>query len=231
MTCTLNDSPAAAVLERLYADADRQREAAQNDAGRHAPPPPDATPLERFTARKDQYMPIDPPFGRLLYALVRATRPGVVVEFGTSFGISTIYLAAALRDTGHGRLITTEFIESKADTARQNLEDAGLVDLVDFRVGDAINTLQQPFSAAGNDHDRVDLLFLDGEKSMYLDVVRLLEPRMDPGGLIVSDNTDQEGTKTYLDHVRHPGHGYVSTPLLTPGGDKHHSGHEVSVRL
>ena len=225
MNSTSNDSAAAKVLDRLYADSKRQREAWQTKTGGgRLTSPPDATPLERFTAAKDQYMPIDRPFGRLLYSLVRAARPELVVEFGTSFGISAIYLAAALRDNGHGRLMTTEFIDSKVDTARRNLDDAGLVDLVEFRAGDAIQTLAQPLPGT------VDLLFLDGEKSMYLDVVKLLEPHMKSGCLIVSDNTDHAGAETYLDHVRDPAHGYVSTPLLTPGGGKGQSGHEVSVR-
>lgn len=223
MTCTLTDPPAANVLEKLYADAEQQSAKALP-----APDPAGAaqqTPFERFTAAKDRYMPIDRPFGNLMYALIRASRPAVVAEFGTSFGISTIFLAAAVRDNGMGKVITTEFIAEKIVTARQNLTDACLADLVEFRGGDAIQTLAEPLPGP------VDFLFLDGEKSMYLDIVKLLEPRMKPGCLIVSDNTDQPGAASYLAHIRAAGSGYLSSALLTTGGPKHESGHEVSVRL
>ncbi|MGG2362426.1 O-methyltransferase, partial [Salmonella enterica] len=78
---------------------------------------------------------------RLLYMLARAGRTRAIVEFGTSFGISTLHLAAALRDNGGGRLITTEFEPSKAAQARRNLDAAGLADLVEIREGDALQTL------------------------------------------------------------------------------------------
>lgn len=58
-------------------------------------------------------MPVSAVGGQLLYNLVRAVRPATVVEFGTSFGISTLYLAAAVRDNGTGRVITTELSKEK----------------------------------------------------------------------------------------------------------------------
>ena len=225
MQCTLHSSPAADVLVELYADSELQ-DAKAKDRPKSAPPLwSGATPLERFTSAKHLYMPIDRPFGHLLYSLIRASRPLTIVEFGTSFGISTIFLAAAARDNGAGKVITTEFLADKAEVAKKNLTAAGLADWVEFRVGDAIHTLHEPLPGP------VDFLFLDGEKTMYLDVVKLLEPRMKPGCLIASDNTDQQGTHTYLNHVRDAGNGYISAPLLTPGGPKHQSGHELSVRL
>ncbi|GHC06085.1 O-methyltransferase [Cerasicoccus arenae] len=226
MTNTLLDSPAAHVLDKLFADAEQQmakfRDAAQNQP---KPEPVDQTPFERFSARKDLYMPIDRPFGNLMYSLIRATQARTVVEFGTSFGISTIYLAAAVRDNGAGKVITSEFIPEKAETAKKNLTDADLVDLIDFRVGDALMTLNEPLPG------QVDFVFLDGEKSMYLDILKVLEPHMKSGCLISSDNTDHDGVENFLAYLHDPANGYVSTPLLTLGGSKHHSGHEVSLRL
>jgi predicted O-methyltransferase YrrM len=225
MKCTLTESPAATILERLLAAADIQHLEHQ-----HSPKPSQEaasldTPFERFSAAKALYMPIDRPFGNLMYALIRASRPSTIVEFGTSFGISTIFLAAAVRDNGIGKVITTEFIAEKVATARLNLTEAGLVDLIEFRAGDAIQTLQEPLPGP------VDFLFLDGEKSMYLDIVKLLEPHMKPGCLVLSDNTDHEGAETYVDYMREGSNGYISASLLTAGGPKQHSGHEVSVRL
>lgn len=225
MTCTLTDSPVAEVLDRLLADAELQRSRPRNQQSAPDAEPEKMTALERYSAMKDLYLPIDRPFGNLLYSLIRASRPLTVVEFGTSFGISTIFLAAAVRDNGVGKVVTTEFIAEKAETAKQNLTDAGLVDLIDFRLGDAMQTLKEPLPGP------VDFLFLDGEKSMYLDIVKLLEPRMKSGCLIASDNTDHEGAELCLEYIREAGNGYISSPVLTPGGPKHESGHEISVRL
>jgi predicted O-methyltransferase YrrM len=109
------------------------------------------------------YLPISADAGRLLYALVRASRPDTVVEFGTSFGISTIYLAAAVADNGRGRVITTELSSTKAEAARSNLRQAGVDGPVTVLVGDARQTLADLGGPIG-------LVLLDGWKD--LDYVR-----------------------------------------------------------
>lgn len=100
--------------------------------------------------------------------LTRTSRAQSVVEFGCSLGISTIYLAAAIRDAGNpGEIVTTELLPEKISSARKNLAEAGLEDLVKWREGDALETLRQlPAS--------VDLFFLDGRNDLrpYLDYVR-----------------------------------------------------------
>ncbi|WP_350973236.1 O-methyltransferase [Serratia ureilytica] len=126
-------------------------------------------------------------------------------QFGTSFGISTLHLAAALRDNGGGRLITCEFEPSKAVQARNNLTEGGVVDLVEIRVGDALETLRDDLPAT------VDLLLLDGAKGLYPDILALLENRLRPGALIVADNADD--SPDYLARVRSPASGYLSTPF------------------
>jgi predicted O-methyltransferase YrrM len=83
-----------------------------------------------------------------------------MVEFGTSFGISTLHLAAALRDNGGGRLITSEFEPSKVARARRNLEAGGVADLVEIREGDALQTL------AADLPETIDLVLLDGAKAL-----------------------------------------------------------------
>ncbi len=113
-------------------------------------------------------MPVDRDAGRFLYSLIRSQGSRLVVEFGTSFGISAIHLAAALRDLGGGRIITTEMHAGKVATARQNLADAGLADLVEVREGDALQTLADL-------PGQVDLLFLDGWKDLCLPVLKLIE--------------------------------------------------------
>ncbi|WP_261566370.1 O-methyltransferase [Frankia gtarii] len=154
----------------------------------------------------DYFLNIDPQFGRFLHMAARARRANQIVEFGTSFGVSTIYLASAVRDNGRGRVITTELEPTKAERARTNLSSAGLADLVDIRVGDALQTLRN------NLDGQVDMVLLDGAYCHYLAVLRLLEPHLAPGSLIVADNAlDLSGE--YLAHVGDPANGYLTVPL------------------
>jgi predicted O-methyltransferase YrrM len=143
--------------------------------------------------------------GALLYMLARTSRARTIVEFGTSFGISTLHLAAALRDNGGGRLITSEFEPCKVVRARDNLKAGGLVDLVEFRQGDALRTLSLDLP------ETVDLLLLDGAKGLYPDILSLLESRLRPGALVVADNADD--SPDYLARVRAPANGYMSVPF------------------
>ena len=101
---------------------------------------------------KDIPLPVSRETGSLLYLLARSSGARTIIEFGTSFGISTIHLAAALRDNGGGRLITSEFEPSKVARALENLSAAALADLVELREGDALQTLKHDLP------DRVDLL-------------------------------------------------------------------------
>lgn len=175
---------------------------------------------ERAALLDHAFIPVSPDAGRLLYALVRGAASGTTVEFGTSYGISTIYMAAAVRDRGDGRVVTTELNADKADRARQYIEDAGLSDLVDLRVGDALETLE--------DLERnVSVAFLDGWKNVYLPVLHLLEPALQPGALVAADDLDLFPIvlKPYLEYVRDPENGYVSVTL--PVGDAV----ELSVRV
>jgi predicted O-methyltransferase YrrM len=143
--------------------------------------------------------------GALLYMLARSSGARDIVEFGTSFGISTLHLAAGLRDNGGGRLITSEFEPSKVARAREHLTAGGLIDLVEIREGDALRTLSV------NLPDTIDLVLLDGAKALYPDILKLVESRLRPGALIVADNADH--SPDYLARVRSPANGYLSTPF------------------
>ncbi|WP_064705366.1 O-methyltransferase [Rhizobium bangladeshense] len=161
--------------------------------------------LELYGRLKDLWLPVSRDAGRLLYMLTRSCRARTIIEFGTSFGISTLHLAAALRDNGGGRLITSEFESSKLRRARENLTAGGVIDLVEIRQGDALHTL-------GTDlPDSVDLLFLDGAKGLYRDILELVEDRLKPGALIIADNADL--SPEYLSRVRSPTAGYLSLPF------------------
>ena len=158
-----------------------------------------------YERMKDLWLPVSRETAQLLYMLARSTRAKTIVEFGTSFGISTLHMAAALRDNGGGRLITTEFEPAKVARAREHLKAGGVIDLVEIREGDALTTLRTDLP------DAIDLVLLDGAKALYPDVLALLESRLRPGALVVADNADY--SPEYLERVRAPASGYMSVPF------------------
>ena len=158
--------------------------------------------LELYTQLKDFPLPVSRETGTLLYMLARSTNAQAIVEFGTSFGISTLHLAAALRDNGGGQLITSEFEASKVIQARKNLATGGLIDLVEIREGDALQTLRTNLPAV------IDLVLLDGAKALYPEILNLLEGNLKVGALVVADNADY--SPEYLARVREPANGYLS---------------------
>jgi len=200
MANTLQDPKVATVLDRMYAESTSQMSQLRERRGQFDRP---MTTQERTEAMSEFYIPVTPEAGRLLYSLVRSTRPATVVEFGMSFGISAIHLASAVRDNGAGRVVTTELSTSKIAAAKKTFADTGLDDVITILEGDALSTLE---SLDGP----VDFVLLDGWKDLYLPVLELLEPRLHAGVLIVADNTSAQDTQPYLDRVRNPGNGYVS---------------------
>lgn len=142
---------------------------------------------------KDAYLSISREQGEYLVRIMRENNLRNIVEFGTSFGISTLFLAKGALAVG-GRIITTELIESKARKAISNFEEAGVADLIDLRIGDALATLK--------DHkEPIDLLLLDGWKNLYLPLFRLLEPNFHPKTLIYVDNAEMADSRTFLKEV------------------------------
>jgi predicted O-methyltransferase YrrM len=217
-TSTLQDPRVASALHRMFEQAEHDDEtSARLQADRH-PGLTATSAAELADAAAEMYLPISAQGGLLLYNLVRATRPETVVEFGTSFGISTLHLAAAVRDNGKGRVVTTELNRAKVDAARRTFAETGLDDLVTVLEGDARDTLAALDAPA-------DLVLLDGWKELCLPVLRLLEPRLAPGTLVVADDIDLPSLKPYLDHVRDLANGYQSVSF--PVGD----GMEISCRL
>jgi predicted O-methyltransferase YrrM len=169
------------------------------------------------TDHAEHFLSVTPDYGRYLYALARARRATRIVEFGTSMGVSTIYLAAALRDNGGGQLIGSEFVPNKVMRARAHVEAAGFADLVDIREGDALETLKEAGGA-------VDLVLVDGAWSLYLPVLKLLEPALAPGAIILGENAFDPD---YTAYVREPANGYISQPLAINEG----RGNEFTVRI
>jgi len=202
MTDTLRSPRVQKVLDRLFAAAELDQDRVVFSG---------ATAQQRADLLHDIYMPVSAQGGSLLYSLVRASRPDTVVEFGTSFGISTIYLAAAVTDNGAGRILTTELSEAKAAAAQANLTEAGVAAPVTILPGDALTTLASVEGPIG-------LVLLDGWKDMCLPVLMLLEDRLAPGALVVADDSTFSSMAGYLAYVRDPASGYVNVSFPVEDG-------------
>ncbi len=208
---TLTTYPCANVAHRLFAEADDSD--ARLDEQRSTLPASEHARLMKskddyqslYVALKDFHLSVSRETATLLYMLARSVRARTIVEFGTSFGVSALHLAAALRDNGGGQLIGTEFELTKVAQARANLVVAGLDDLVEIRAGDALATLATDLP------ETIDLVLLDGAKGLYPRVLSLLEPVLRPGALVVADNADW--SPEYLARVRSPAAGYLSVPF------------------
>ncbi|QOQ77499.1 class I SAM-dependent methyltransferase [Pseudomonas poae] len=205
---TLTTAPLAPLIERLYAQADASTSPIFNDISgeeRDRLMHSKTDYLELYTLLKDLWLPVSRDTGNLLYMLARSSNARAIVEFGTSFGLSTLFLAAALRDNGGGVLIGSEFEPAKIALAREHFIQGGVSDLIEIREGDALMTLASDLPEA------VDLLLLDGAKALYGDVLNLVEKHLRPGAWVVADNTNY--CPEYLAHVREPANGYLSVPF------------------
>jgi predicted O-methyltransferase YrrM len=169
---------------------------------------------------RNLYVPVSQKQGEFLYLIARSLRANRIVEFGTSFGVSTTYLAAAVKDNGGGVVIGSELEPTKVETARCNLEEAGLTKLVEIREGDAQETLRDPGGI-------VDMVLLDGFKGLYLPMLKMLTPHLREGAVVLADNifSFRRALAPYVSFVQNPDNGFFSVTLFL--GD----GTEYSVRL
>ncbi|MEQ1864795.1 MAG: class I SAM-dependent methyltransferase [Micropepsaceae bacterium] len=156
---------------------------------------------------RDAFIPVDPDQGAMLFLTARAIGARNIVEFGTSFGISTIYLAAAARANG-GSVIGTELESKKVNAARANVAQAGLAQFVSVLEGDAMKTLatvKQP----------IDFLLLDGWKDIYLPMIKMLAPKMRAGAVVLADNifTFKKALRPYVTHMQDRANGFDSVTL------------------
>jgi len=212
MPSTLTSPVVSAVLDRLYEQvAAEDGPAKQRVRDREAELGGRLGQEQRYELYGHAPLAITREVGELLYLLTVARRPRTVVEFGSSLGISALFIAAALRDCG-GRLITTELLAAKAEAARGNLREAGLEELVELRVGDARETLREL-------DESVEVLFLDGRNDLYLEVLRLLEPRLAGHAVIAADlNVEDPDLLPYLRYVSDPASGYLSVAVPLDAG-------------
>ncbi len=138
------------------------------------------SPTEGMSRRDEFLLPIGEDTGNLLALLIRSARPRRILEIGTSYGYSTLFLADAARTVGAG-VTTLELAQHKSDYARDALTRAGLAAQVEFRVGDALEILPAlpgPF----------DFVLLDLWKELYVPCLDLVRDRLSPGAFIAADN-------------------------------------------
>ena len=229
MGSLLENPNLAALLAKLHATSDRQARSSMRPLVLRRrlrgwlglAPDWDKSAIRRRLA--DQLVALDPDKARLCYVLCRAVRATRVVEVGTSFGVSTIYLAAAVQENGGhqpGIVIGTEWEPAKVVAARKTLQRAGLAEVVDIREGDIRETLRD----VGGE---VDFVLMDIWAPLARPALDLLLPQLRSGAIVACDNVVRyrRDYRDYLARVRDPGGGFLSTTLPYDGG------FELSVRL
>ena len=156
------------VIERVLAEFERRAEEEQRRISS-----PDAN-------LDDLLLSVGRPAGIMLYLLATGAHSKRILELGSSYGYSTVWLAAAARAAG-GKVLSLELRENKIEHARQALTRAGLSSRVEFHAGDCLDTLRSltgPF----------DFVLLDVWKDLYVPCFELVHPKLAPGGIIAADN-------------------------------------------
>lgn len=217
------DPRVRAVLDRLHAAAEAEMEAFAQGAPPDPRPEPEPQPFNAEGAVEffsDKYISLEREQGNLLYLLARSLGARRAAEFGTSFGVSTTYLATAIRDNGGGLVIGSEIQPSKAAVARANLEEAGVAEFAEIRVGDARETLADPGGP-------LDLVLIDGFPNLNLTILQLLAPHVRVGGMVMADNVGSFPIEMgdYVAWVQDPANGFASATLPLRGGT------ELSLRV
>ncbi|HEX2485735.1 MAG TPA: class I SAM-dependent methyltransferase [Myxococcota bacterium] len=165
----------------------------------------------RFLA--DKLVALEPDKAEYCYLTARSLQARRIVEVGTSYGVSTLYLAAAVRDNGGGTVIGTEYEPAKAAAARAHLAEAGLEKFVDLRVGDLRETLKRI-------EGPVDFVLMDIWVEMVRPAIELIAPHLRAGAVVVCDNTRQfeAGYRAYFEYVNDPARGFATRTLPFEGG-------------
>lgn len=216
MAGVLNDEKVEAVLARLEARHLAQVAETQayfrrrGEAGELSWEGLD-TDAHRFMA--DKLVALEPAKAEFCHLTCRALGAKRVVEVGTSYGVSTLYLAAAIRDNGGGGVIATEWEPEKAAAARANFAAAGLAEFIDLREGDLRETLKHI-------EGPVDFVLMDIWTEMARPAIELIAPHLRPGAVVCADNTGgfKEPYRAYFEFVNDPANGLRTMTLPFDGG-------------
>ncbi|KAI9658762.1 MAG: hypothetical protein M1821_002322 [Bathelium mastoideum] len=172
---------------------------------------------------RDKFIALTADKTSFMYQLIRAKGALNVLEAGTSFGVSTIYLglavgqnaAAAGKAPDEAKVIATEYEPSKAQKAREHWRAAGshVEPWIELREGDLRETLKDNLP-------KIDFVLLDIWTPMVLPTIKLVEPKLRPGAVILADNTiaSHRGYAEYLEYIRQPQSGYRTMTLPFPEG-------------
>jgi predicted O-methyltransferase YrrM len=178
-------------------------------------------PVEPDEAKQyfsDKLVALDRDKAEFCYQLCRATSARRIVEAGTSFGVSTVYLAAAVRDNigaagGSGIVIGTEYEAEKVKAARALFERAQLSNLIDLREGDLRDTLRRIDGP-------IDFMLVDIWIDMARPALELVAPHLKRGAVVICDNTEQYRSEyaDYLNFIADPANGFRTMTLPFKGG-------------
>ena len=212
----ISDPKLRVLLERLHAESEAQKADTnayfrrRGEAGELSWEGLDAD-AHRFMA--DKLVALDPLKAEFSYLMCRAIGARCVVEVGTSYGVSTLYLAEAVRENGGGVVIGTEHEAEKAKAARVNFWEAGLDKFIELREGDLRQTLK---SLEGP----IDFVLMDIWTEMARPAIELIGPHLRKGAVVCADNTQQvrEPYRDYFDFVNDPVNGMVTQTLPFEGG-------------
>lgn len=224
MVSTLNDPKLEALLDRLHAESKTQ----DDETNAYFERRDEEIPIDkegyyddamvRFLS--DKMVALDRDKGEFCYLLCRSLQAIRVVEAGTSFGVSTLYLAAAVRDNQveNGVVIGTEYEPEKVKIAHANFEEAGLSEFIELREGDLRQTLQDVGGP-------VDFMLVDIWE-VALPALELVSSSLRPGAIVVCDNTAVDAAEygDYFEFVNDPKNRFRTMTVPFEGG------FELSVR-
>ena len=206
------------LLATLHARSDAQVEELTRFEAQRAQGGPGSDEQAIKTFRSDKLVALDRAKAEFCYQLCRANDARRVVEVGTSYGVSTLYLAAAVRDNvraggGQGVVIGTEYEPAKASAARANFEQAGLDPFIELREGDLRETLKQIDGP-------VDFMLVDIWIAMARPALELVAPRLKPGAIVICDNTERYRAEyaDYFAFLNNPANGFRTMTLPFDGG-------------
>jgi predicted O-methyltransferase YrrM len=210
------DTKLKSLLDRLHAESEAQTPALAafvQDHGYRSVSGTDADVAKGRAFWADKMVALEPIKARFCYSLCRALNAKRIVECGTSFGVSTLYLAAAIRDNGGGTVIATEYEPAKAAIARGHFAQAGLSEVVDLREGDLRETLKRI-------EGPVDFLLMDIWTPLARPAIELVGPHLRKGAVVIADNTDtyRIAYGEYFAYINDPANGFSTMTLPFDGG-------------
>jgi predicted O-methyltransferase YrrM len=214
MAGVLGDEPLEALLDELHARS-KVQEAQTDEYWRTRTGPWNGMESRDHEFLADKLVALDRDKAQFCYLICRAIGARRVVEVGTSFGVSTLYLAAAVRDNGGGTVIGAENEPAKVKGARANFESAALSAFIELHEGDLIEVLRRV-------EGPIDFVLFDVWGDVVRPVLDVLSPHLRPGAVICADNTasarGREGYAPFFEAVDNPAYGLRTMTLPFQGG-------------